>query len=220
MDIPQYIEIEKIMRCPFCNDSDDSVLDSRPVESATVIRRRRVCRNCHKRFTTYERLEEMPMMVVKSDARREPFDRNKLREGILKACEKRPISIDTVDQIVAEVEYEMKDYVMEIPSKIIGEKVLEKLHNVDPVAYVRFASVYRNFSDVDSFLSEIKKLKAERKKRMRPKKTCPVRSQALKSAIQEVLVPKIHNSETSDKVNFAVISNNQQKKIKKIRNSP
>lgn len=174
------------MRCPYCHHPDDSVLDSRPVEAASVIRRRRVCRNCQKRFTTYERLEEMPLMVVKSDERREPFDRNKLREGILKACEKRPISIDTVDQIVAEVEYEMKDYVMEIPSKIIGEKVLERLHSADPVAYVRFASVYRNFSDVDSFLSEIKKLKAERKKQMRRKK-----------------------------INLAVISNKPEKKFSK-----
>ena len=148
------------MKCPFCTHSDDAVLDSRPIESGSIIRRRRFCKKCQKRFTTYERLEEMPLMVVKSDERREPYDRNKLREGILRACEKRPISIDTIDVLVAEVEYELKDYVMEIPSRVIGEKVLKKLHNIDPVAYVRFASVYRNFSDIDSFLSEIHKLKA------------------------------------------------------------
>jgi transcriptional repressor NrdR len=143
-------------------------MDSRPVDRAGVIRRRRMCKTCHKRFTTYERLEEMPLMVVKSDSRREPFDRAKLREGILRACEKRPISIDTIDQIVDEVEYELKDYVMEIPSKTIGEKVLKKLHAIDQVAYVRFASVYRNFSDIDSFLAEIKNLKA-RKNGRKPK---------------------------------------------------
>lgn len=148
------------MRCPFCNHSDDAVLDSRPIDEASVIRRRRYCKGCHKRFTTYERLEEMPLMVVKSDNRREPYDRQKMREGILKACEKRPISIDTIDQLVAEIEYELKDFVMEIPSRMIGDKVLKKLYAVDPVAYVRFASVYRNFSDIDSFLAEIRKVKA------------------------------------------------------------
>ncbi len=153
------------MRCPFCKHPDDSVIDSRPIDSSGVIRRRRMCKSCHKRFTTYERLEEMPLMVVKSDERREPYDRNKLREGILRACEKRPISIDTIDQVVDEVEYELKDYVMEISTKIIGEKVLKKLHDIDQVAYVRFASVYRNFSDVDSFLDEIRHLKARKSRK-------------------------------------------------------
>ena len=152
------------MRCPLCNHSDDSVIDSRPLESASVIRRRRICKKCHKRFTTYERLEEMPLMVVKSDNRREPYDRAKLRSGILRACEKRPISIDTIDLIVSEVEYELRDYVMEMPSRVIGEKVLEKLHGIDEVAYIRFASVYRNFSDIDSFLTEIHRLKEKDKK--------------------------------------------------------
>lgn len=152
------------MRCPFCNSPNDSVLDSRPVDFASVIRRRRVCKSCQKRFTTYERLEEMPLMVLKSDNRREPFDRNKLREGILRACEKSPISIDTIDLIVSEVEYELKDYVMEVPSREIGERILKKLYAIDQVAYVRFASVYRNFSDIDSFLLEIRKLKRLNKK--------------------------------------------------------
>ena len=151
------------MRCPFCKSEDDMVIDSRPIEAADVVRRRRMCKGCSKRFTTYERLEEMPLMVVKSDNRREPFDRDKLRRGILRACEKRPISIDTIDQIVDAVEYELKDFVMEIPSREIGEKILKKLHEVDQVAYIRFASVYRNFSDIDSFLAEIKKLKARRR---------------------------------------------------------
>jgi len=162
------------MRCPFCRHSNDSVLDSRPLESASVIRRRRICKNCHKRFTTYERLEEMPLMVVKSDQRREPYDRAKLRQGILRACEKRPISM-------AEVEYELKDYVMEISSKVIGEKVMEKLHAIDQVAYVRFASVYRNFSDVNSFLEEIDKLK-NRKEKNALSKAVPSKISKLKIA--------------------------------------
>ena len=165
------------MRCPFCAHGDDSVVDSRPIDKADVIRRRRMCKACGKRFTTYERLEEMPLMVVKSDNRREPFDHNKLRVGLLRACEKRPISIDTIDQVVDEVEYELKDYVMEISSRVIGEKVLKKLHAVDQVAYVRFASVYRNFSDIDSFLAEIKKLKARR-----PSKKAGGRSNGFKSS--------------------------------------
>lgn len=169
------------MRCPFCRHSNDSVLDSRPLESASVIRRRRICKNCHKRFTTYERLEEMPLMVVKSDERREPYDRSKLRQGILRACEKRPISMDTIDLVVAEVEYELKDYVMEISSKVIGEKVMEKLHAIDQVAYVRFASVYRNFSDIDSFLEEIDKLK-NRKEKQAVSKAAPLKISKLKVA--------------------------------------
>ncbi len=121
-----------------------------------------MCKSCSKRFTTYERLEEMPLMVVKSDDRREPFDRDKLRRGVLRACEKRPISLDTIDQLVDGVEYELKDYVMEVSTREIGERILKKLHAVDQVAYIRFASVYRNFSDIDTFLTEIKKIKARK----------------------------------------------------------
>ncbi len=150
------------MRCPFCTSENDMVIDSRPIDAADVIRRRRACKGCGKRFTTYERLEEMPLMVVKSDDRREPFDRDKLRRGVLRACEKRPISLDTIDQLVDSVEYELKDFVMEVSSREIGEKILKRLHGIDQVAYIRFASVYRNFDDIDSFLSEIKKLKARR----------------------------------------------------------
>ena len=152
------------MRCPFCASPDDQVIDSRPIDKADVTRRRRACKSCGKRFTTFERLEEMPLTIVKSDHRREPFIREKLRRGILHACEKRPISIDTIDQIVDEVEYELKDYVMEVPSSEIGEKVLKKLHAIDQVAYIRFASVYRNFSDINSFLAEIRRLKSRRHK--------------------------------------------------------
>jgi len=129
------------------------------MDQASVIRRRRECLECHKRYTTYERLEEMSLMVVKSDQRREPFNRQKVREGIIRACEKRPISSDAVEKIVNEVEYELQDYVMEVPSRIIGEKVLKKLWDLDLIAYIRFASVYQQFDDIDRFMDELKKLK-------------------------------------------------------------
>lgn len=147
------------MRCPVCDHPEDRVLDSRPLESVTVIRRRRLCLHCGKRFTTYERVEATPLMVIKSDNRREPFSRNKLREGVARACQKRPISSDTIEKLVSEVEYELQDYVLEVPTREIGERVLKKLHRLDPVAYVRFASVYRQFADLDMFLKELQKLK-------------------------------------------------------------
>lgn len=150
------------MKCPFCGHPDDRVIDSRPLDSASVIRRRRECGDCHKRFTTYERLEQIPLTVIKSDNRREPFDREKLRQGVLRACEKRPISMDAIEKIVSEIEYELQDYVMEVPSRVIGEKVLKKLLELDPVAYVRFASVYRQFGDIDAFMKELKKIKKGR----------------------------------------------------------
>lgn len=147
------------MKCPYCGHQEDRVLDSRPLEAASIIRRRRECQACHKRFTTYERLEEVPLMVIKSDDRREAFNREKLREGILRACEKRPVGPDTIERILSEIEYELQDYVMQVPSRVIGEKVLKKLKDLDPVAYIRFASVYRQFPDVDAFLDELQKLK-------------------------------------------------------------
>lgn len=147
------------MRCPFCSFEDTKVIDSRPFDDSAIVRRRRECPDCQKRFSTYERMEEMPMMVIKSNNMREPFDRDKLREGILRACEKRPISIDTIERLVSEIEYEIQDYVIEVQSRIIGEKVLEKLLKVDPVAYIRFASVYRQFQDIDSFMKELNELK-------------------------------------------------------------
>src|SRR3982751_916762 len=107
------------MKCPYCGNEHDRVLDSRPLDGASVIRRRRECQSCHKRFTTYERLESIPLMVIKSDDRREPFSREKLREGITRACEKRPISADTIERLVSEIEYELQDYVMQVPSRVI-----------------------------------------------------------------------------------------------------
>jgi len=130
-----------------------------------VVRRRRECLVCKKRFTTFERIESMPLMVIKKDKRLEVFDRNKLQEGILRACQKRPISLDIVEKIVSEIEEELQDYIMEVPSKVIGETVLKKLRKLDEVAYVRFASVYRQFNDIGTFLKELKKLKRKNKHR-------------------------------------------------------
>jgi transcriptional repressor NrdR len=149
------------MRCPYCNGSNDQVIDSRPLDNSAVIRRRRECLECKKRFTTYERLEVTPLMVVKSDNRREPFNRKKLFDGVMRACEKRPISSDTIEKIVSEVEYELQDYVMEVESQVIGEKVLKRLLDIDLIAYIRFSSVYKQFGDIDTFLAELKKLKKE-----------------------------------------------------------
>lgn len=156
------------MKCPFCSTSEGRVIDSRPLDNSTVIRRRRECVICRRRFTTYERAETMALMVVKSDQRRELFDRQKLQKGIMHACMKRPISIDTIESVVAGIERELENYIIEIPSFRIGEMVLEKLRVIDEVAYVRFASVYRKFDNVDSFMKELQKLKHEntRKKKV------------------------------------------------------
>ena len=147
------------MRCPLCDHPEDRVLDSRPLEAGAVVRRRRSCLHCGKRFTTYERVESTPLMVIKSDNRRQPFSREKMREGVVRACQKRPISSDAIEKLVSEVEYELQDYVLEVPSREIGDRVLKKLYQLDPVAYVRFASVYRQFGDLDTFLNELKRLK-------------------------------------------------------------
>lgn len=152
------------MKCPHCGHEDDRVLDSRPLDGASIIRRRRECQSCRRRFTTYERLENVPLMVIKSNERREPFSREKLREGLARACEKRPVGADAIERLISEIEYELQDYVMQVPSRVIGEKALEKLKGLDPVAYVRFASVYRQFQDVGAFLSELEKLKREEPK--------------------------------------------------------
>ncbi|OIO73711.1 MAG: transcriptional regulator NrdR [Elusimicrobia bacterium CG1_02_37_114] len=151
------------MKCPFCSSLDAMVINSRGVDGESVIRRRRQCRECSKRFTTYERLEELPLYVVKSDKRRELFDRNKLREGVIRACEKRPVSTDRIEKLINEIEHELEDYVMEVPSSIIGEKVLKKLFEVDSVAYIRFASVYHQY-DIDTFMKEIRYLKRQQLK--------------------------------------------------------
>jgi transcriptional repressor NrdR len=147
------------MRCPTCDHPEDRVIDSRPLESASVIRRRRLCLHCGKRFTTYERVEATPLMVVKSDNRREPFHRDKIRRGLQRAFEKRPVAPDTVEKLVAEIEYELQEFALEVPSQEIGDRILKKLYGLDPVAYVRFASVYRNFNDLEDFMRELKKLK-------------------------------------------------------------
>jgi transcriptional repressor NrdR len=158
------------MKCPFCGSIHDQVLDSRPVEHTSAVRRRRECSNCKKRYTTFERPEDVTIMVIKSDDRREPFDRKKIWMGINTACKKRSISVETIDKIINEVENDiLGEYIMEIPSQIIGDKILEKLWDVDLVAYVRFASVYRKFGDIGTFMQELKKLKKEHMKRRHKK---------------------------------------------------
>jgi len=147
------------MRCPYCSSPQDKVIDSRPAEDYAVVRRRRECKECHRRFTTYERVEQMPLMVVKRDGRREPFNAQKIRNGILKACEKRPISIDTIDKIISDLENDLRTYIMEVKSEEVGKLVLKQLRKLDEVAYVRFASVYRQFKDLGSFVKEVKSLK-------------------------------------------------------------
>lgn len=156
------------MKCPFCGSFHDQVLDSRPIEHACAVRRRRECLECGKRYTTFERPEEISLTVVKADSSREPFDRKKIWAGIDRACRKRPVSVETIDKIVNEIENELAaEYVMEIPSNIIGQRILDKLWDLDLVAYIRFASVYRKFGDIDTFMQELKKLKKEHRKRQK-----------------------------------------------------
>lgn len=147
------------MRCPFCASLQNRVVDSRLSKDHNVIRRRRECIGCGKRFTTYERIEESLPLVIKRDGRREPFDRTKIIVGMKKACEKRPISIDTIERAVDRIEQSFQEKgEKEIPSERIGERVMEELHEIDEVAYVRFASVYRQFKDATDFLTEASKL--------------------------------------------------------------
>ena len=147
------------MKCPFCENSDTKVIDSRPTEEGQAIRRRRECENCGRRFTTYEKIEEMLLMVIKKDGSREAFDRVKILSGILKACEKRPVSLADVEKVVDEIERGLNNTMeKEIESKFIGELIMEQLRKIDEVAYVRFASVYRQFTDVNTFVAEIEKL--------------------------------------------------------------
>jgi transcriptional repressor NrdR len=147
------------MRCPFCEAQDTRVIDSRPTEDGHAIRRRRECDKCGKRFTTYEKVEEITFMVIKKDGSREAFDRNKVLNGILKACEKRPVSMADVERIVDDIERSLNNMMQkEIESKVIGEIIMEHLKDLDEVAYVRFASVYRQFKDVSTFVQEIEKL--------------------------------------------------------------
>ena len=147
------------MRCPYCGKDDTRVIDSRPVEDSNSIRRRRICDSCSRRFTTYEKIETIPMMVTKKDNNRETYDRSKIEGGILRACHKRPVSMAQIRKMVYEIETEIFDREeKEIDSKEIGEMVMDRLHDLDPVAYVRFASVYREFKDVETFMDELKKV--------------------------------------------------------------
>ena len=147
------------MRCPYCGHENTRVIDSRPAEDNNAIRRRRICDDCGKRFTTYEKIEVIPMMVIKKDENREVYDRNKIEGGVLRACHKRPVSADQIGRLVDEVETEIfNSGKKEVSSKEIGEMVMDKLKDLDAVAYVRFASVYREFKDVNTFLSELKKM--------------------------------------------------------------
>jgi transcriptional repressor NrdR len=150
------------MKCPFCQALENKVIDSRLAQEGHVIRRRRECEKCERRFTTYERVEEILPMVVKKDGSREVFDRTKVISGIRKACEKRPVPVTAMEQIVEAIERELHESgEKEVPSSYIGERVMESLRRVDGVAYVRFASVYRSFRDVNEFLDELKHLTAD-----------------------------------------------------------
>ena len=147
------------MKCPFCADTENRVIDSRISKEGNAIRRRRECASCGKRFTTYEFVEEVLPMVVKKDGRREAFDRSKILAGIKKACEKRPVSIDSIETIVDRIERSCQEaQLKEVPSTFVGERVMQELHDLDKVAYVRFASVYRQFRDANEFLDELKDL--------------------------------------------------------------
>ncbi|MBQ2286856.1 MAG: transcriptional regulator NrdR [Clostridia bacterium] len=147
------------MKCPFCGYEESKVIDSRPTDEGQRIRRRRECLKCGKRFTTYEIIESLPIIVIKKDKSREAFDRDKLMTGLLRACEKRPVSIDTLDTLIDEIETTLQNSLdREVSSEKIGELVMEKLKKIDEVAYVRFASVYRQFKDINTFMKELNKL--------------------------------------------------------------
>ena len=147
------------MKCPFCNKDNTRVIDSRPADENNSIRRRRQCDECNRRFTTYEKVETIPLVVIKKDNNREPYDRSKIEAGVFRSCHKRPISVDQITKLIDEVEtmiFNRED--KEIPSHVIGEILMDKLKDLDPVAYVRFASVYREFKDVGTFMEELKKI--------------------------------------------------------------
>jgi transcriptional repressor NrdR len=151
------------MRCPYCSSIDNKVVDSRMGKEGETIRRRRECLKCEGRFTTYERVEEVLPSVIKKDGRREPYDRMKILNGLTKACEKRPISVEVLEKAVDDIEKSMQEKgFKEIPSKALGEEVMNQLHNLDEVAYVRFASVYRSFKDINEFMSELKDILSEK----------------------------------------------------------
>ena len=151
------------MRCSFCGYEDSKVLDSRPVEDGRSIRRRRECQRCGKRFTTYERVEEMSLLVVKRDGSREIFDKNKILAGLVRACDKRPVPMSTLEDMVADIEKELRNSMeKEVTAKQIGDMGMVRLRQVDDVAYVRFASVYRKFEDIETFMKEIHSMMAQK----------------------------------------------------------
>lgn len=151
------------MKCPFCGYSESKVIDSRPAEEGTTIRRRRECLDCQRRFTTYEIVERMPLVVIKRDGSRQSFDKVKLINGMVRACEKRPVSLNQLEQIADGIEQDLQSGLeREISTVIIGEMVMSRLKNVDEVAYVRFASVYRSFKDINTFMEELAKLLSDK----------------------------------------------------------
>lgn len=153
------------MKCPYCGYNEDKVVDSRESAEKDSIRRRRECLKCQRRFTTYEHIEEIPLMVIKKNGQRERFDRNKLASGILKACEKRPVSVGKIENLVDSIErYLQRKHDKEVKSSQVGEMVMKKLHETDQVAYVRFASVYREFKDITEFMEELKSIIKKEKK--------------------------------------------------------
>ena len=160
------------MKCPYCAYLESKVVDSRPADEGASIRRRRECLSCHKRFTTYEMMESLPLVVVKKDGSRQSFDRNKVMSGLIRACEKRPVSVNTLAELVTEIEQVLQNEIeqtlqnemeREVSSAMIGELVMERLKKVDEVAYVRFASVYRQFKDINTFMQELNKLLEDRR---------------------------------------------------------
>ena len=156
------------MKCPFCQHADTKVTDSRVTDDGNAIRRRRECLSCHRRFTTYELVEEAPLMVIKRDGHREMFDGDKLLRGLMRACEKREVSVEQIKELVASVERELRNrLVQEISSEELGEVVLAKLSDLDPVAYIRFASVYRRFSGLKDFMAELETLMAKEKQKQK-----------------------------------------------------
>jgi transcriptional repressor NrdR len=151
------------LNCKFCGEPESKVVDSRPTDEGNVIRRRRECVACGKRFTTYEKVENVPLLVIKKDGRREPFDPDKITAGVIKACEKRPVTIKEVEALVEDIEKQVyNSLVQEISSHEIGEMVMQRLKSLDEVAYVRFASVYRQFKDINTFMKELNKLLKEK----------------------------------------------------------
>ena len=153
------------MKCPFCGYEDSKVIDSRPAEDGSTIRRRRMCLSCERRFTTFEVIERMPLVVVKRDGSRESFDKMKLMNGMVRACEKRPVSLATMEHIADDIEQELQSRLeREVQSVDIGEMVMQRLKDVDEVAYVRFASVYRSFKDISTFMDELTKLLSDKQK--------------------------------------------------------